>query len=236
MQCPICKKELKALTAQHLWKHNITVNEFKIQYPDIMLGNRSGAGKRERSAILDDIHCLQCQKLLTKYNRRRVKFCSQSCAATYNNLLKGKTSKPEIICKNCSRPFKAYKGQFCSSICSSEFKSNTVKQSIFQKIDKNEELSGSICSKQAWLKKYIIEKKGNKCSNCGWDTVNTFTNKIPIELDHIDGDCDNNELINLRLLCPNCHSLTPHFKGGNKTYRKIGRKSKRYLKWKQYFK
>src|SRR6185312_16309386 len=30
---------------------------------------------------------------------------------------------------------------------------------------------------------------------------------IPLELDHRDGDRDNNELRNLRLLCPNCHAM-----------------------------
>src|SRR5262249_15814040 len=32
--------------------------------------------------------------------------------------------------------------------------------------------------------------------------------KIPLELHHCDGNRTNNELANLRLLCPNCHALT----------------------------
>jgi 5-methylcytosine-specific restriction endonuclease McrA len=40
--------------------------------------------------------------------------------------------------------------------------------------------------------------------------------KIPLELDHIDGDNRNNVLKNLRLLCPNCHALTPTHAGKNK--------------------
>ena len=35
---------------------------------------------------------------------------------------------------------------------------------------------------------------------------------IPLELDHIDGCHQNNELTNLRLLCPNCHSKTSTFR------------------------
>lgn len=34
---------------------------------------------------------------------------------------------------------------------------------------------------------------------------------LVLELDHIDGDMFNNELENLRLLCPNCHSQTDTF-------------------------
>lgn len=37
--------------------------------------------------------------------------------------------------------------------------------------------------------------------------------KITLELDHIDGDNTNNMLSNLRLLCPNCHSLTKTWRG-----------------------
>jgi hypothetical protein len=37
-----------------------------------------------------------------------------------------------------------------------------------------------------------------------------------LELDHIDGNYQNNALGNLRLMCPNCHSLTPTFRGRNK--------------------
>ena len=36
---------------------------------------------------------------------------------------------------------------------------------------------------------------------------------LPLELHHVDGDRTNNELSNLRILCPNCHSLTHNWKG-----------------------
>jgi predicted HNH restriction endonuclease len=51
---------------------------------------------------------------------------------------------------------------------------------------------------------------------CGWDKINLHTNKVPIELEHIDGNSTNNELSNLKLLCPNCHSLTSTYKALNK--------------------
>ena len=50
---------------------------------------------------------------------------------------------------------------------------------------------------------------------CGWSKVNPFTKKIPIELEHIDGNSENNSLDNLKLLCPACHSLTATYKGAN---------------------
>lgn len=40
--------------------------------------------------------------------------------------------------------------------------------------------------------------------------------KISLELDHIDGNNKNNLISNLRYLCPNCHALTPTYRGKNK--------------------
>ena len=65
-------------------------------------------------------------------------------------------------------------------------------------------------------KSYLIKLHGAKCMECGWDKINPYTNKVPIELKHIDGNSENNELSNLKLLCPNCHSLTPTYKALNK--------------------
>ena len=50
--------------------------------------------------------------------------------------------------------------------------------------------------------------KENKCESCG---INEWMGKkILLELHHKDGDRYNNQLNNLQILCPNCHSLTPN--------------------------
>ena len=48
------------------------------------------------------------------------------------------------------------------------------------------------------------------CKNEKWNG-----SPIPLEVDHIDGNHVNNELSNLRILCPNCHAQTETYKGKN---------------------
>lgn len=54
----------------------------------------------------------------------------------------------------------------------------------------------------------------NRCAECG--IQDWRGEKLVLHLDHIDGDPLNNDLSNLRLLCPNCHSLTATYCGKNK--------------------
>ena len=68
----------------------------------------------------------------------------------------------------------------------------------------------------AYLRRYIHEKFADKCSRCGWHEIHPVTNRVPLEVEHIDGNSDNNKEENLTLLCPNCHSLTLFYRGLNR--------------------
>lgn len=57
------------------------------------------------------------------------------------------------------------------------------------------------------IRAFLIRKRGNRCERCQLETWQG--QKITLEMDHIDGDKKNNKEKNLKLLCPNCHSLTP---------------------------
>ena len=71
------------------------------------------------------------------------------------------------------------------------------------------------------LKKRLFREglKKPQCELCGW-CERAPDGRIPVELDHINGDRNDNRLENLRILCPNCHSLQPTHRGLNKQSRR----------------
>ena len=73
----------------------------------------------------------------------------------------------------------------------------------------------STCVKSPVLKEKLLREgiKERKCEICGG--VEWLGQPIPLELDHIDGNHYNNDFTNLRIICPNCHSLTPTNAGKN---------------------
>lgn len=68
---------------------------------------------------------------------------------------------------------------------------------------------GKNCKRQI-IFRLLAQERGEYCEECGISS--TWNNKfLRLQVDHIDGQCYNNTLENLRLLCPNCHSQTPTF-------------------------
>ena len=69
------------------------------------------------------------------------------------------------------------------------------------------------------LNEGVLENKCHICKESEWEGK-----KIPLELDHIDGDHGNNRIKNLRLVCPNCHAQTSTYR-----VKKQGAKSAREM-------
>ncbi len=76
---------------------------------------------------------------------------------------------------------------------------------VYQKIQSGEILFESLGYRRK--REYILWKYEHRCSRCGLSTWQG--EDLVLEVDHIDGNHQNNEEANLQPLCPNCHSLTP---------------------------
>lgn len=163
-------------------------------------------------------YCLFCGKEIpiartdrsVTYNKK--KFCCHSCSAAYSN--KNRSKNPTIRkCLNCGIEIKSLK--YCSQKCKNEYN-----QKIFEEKWLNGEVSGNTdgpwTEPVSGVRKYLFKKYNNKCSKCGWGEMNQFTGKIPLEVEHIDGNANNTTPDNVTLLCHDCHSLTSTYRGANR--------------------
>jgi hypothetical protein len=105
------------------------------------------------------------------------------------------------ICLFCKKEFEGRKlRKYCSNKCQGLYSQE-------QKI-----ISGKAGEK--CIKRYLLRTQENKCNICNLSIW--LEQKIPLVLDHKDGNSENNKLINCRLICNNCDALTPTYKNRNK--------------------
>ena len=187
--------------------------------------------------------CLYCGSVLP-YKKRYNLFCSSSCAASYNNLKRGPHSEEtklkisnsvranlglsefndveeykelhENHCLYCGKETK--RKEFCSNVCKNKY--------LVERFVNGENFVRGVSQVPRFVRDYLFEKHNNCCECCGWGKKNEFSNTVPLEIHHIDGDCTNNRIDNLQLLCPNCHSLTNTNGSLNKNSKRFHRKKK----------
>ena len=187
--------------------------------------------------------CLNCGAVLV-YEKRHNLFCSSSCAASYNNAKRGPRSEETKLkisnsvranfglnefndieefrelhinrCLYCGKETK--RNEFCSNECKNKY--------LIEKFENGENFTRGVSQVPKFIRDYLFEKHNNCCECCGWGEKNEYSNTVPLEIHHIDGDCTNNKIDNLQLLCPNCHSLTKNFGSLNKESKRFHRKKK----------
>jgi len=118
-----------------------------------------------------------------------------------------KTTKT-YVCLTCGEEAKwthQKSNKYCSTICSATGRFQTHTMPRFY--------AGAL-TERATIRKALIHTRGNECEVCH---ITEWNGKpIVFQVDHINGRADNDMPENLRLICANCHSQTPHFGGANK--------------------
>ena len=94
---------------------------------------------------------------------------------------------------------------------------NKLPQQGKEKYDLNEVFCKNSPVTQKVLRGYVERHQvlEYKCATCGCDG-HWQGGEIALEIDHINGENTDNEISNLRYLCPNCHALTETYRGRNK--------------------
>ena len=127
----------------------------------------------------------------------------------------------------CGNRVKSKVAKYCSQQCQKDDQYRTfVRRWLSGKVDGT---TTSLDVPSHHIRRYLIEKYGERCQMCGWAERNPRTGRIPIHLDHIDGNARNNAERNLRFLCPNHHALTETFGNCNKGNGRPGRRA-RYIR------
>lgn len=106
--------------------------------------------------------------------------------------------KPETLNTYLEKMGIQYSGQQSKK---GQFKGSNKYKDVYEYLNKSTNIKSHI------LRKKLIESgvKEDKCELCGvseWQGV-----KLPLELHHKDTNHYNNDLENLQILCPNCHSI-----------------------------
>lgn len=166
----------------------------------IVTNREKGERKRQLYEANPDL-CADCGKIISyKQHRDGNKYCSRSCGKSK------KTKHKEQNCPTCGSIFTAKSKQtYCSTKC---YKRTHVHKLTDQKIE------AGLVNTARTLRQYLRRHYGDFCVECGQSSIYNYK-PLCLQVDHVDGNPDNNFPENLRLLCPNCHSQTPTYKGGN---------------------
>lgn len=153
--------------------------------------------------------CFTCNNLLVRRDQK--KFCSQSCAASFNNKKYPKKIAGYRSCPGCKKQYlKKVLPKKCYCIeCKTKHKNNLIYNRNLTKKELTYEkhTQGAAFAYIRWhARNVVIKGKELKCEVCGYNKHVEVAHKIPIFKFSEDAKLlDINNPSNLILLCPNHH-------------------------------
>lgn len=116
--------------------------------------------------------------------------------------------KPRASCRFCGKETPRPSSIFCDARCQHEHEyERYIALWKAGRVDGNR--GGE--KESAYVRRYLFRRSGGRCERCGWSKVNPVTKKVPLTINHKDGNWKNTVPRNIELICPNCHSLTPNY-------------------------
>jgi len=126
--------------------------------------------------------------------------------------MKPRVPRVSPICAGCGKVLGPRGVKYCSLRCQHEAQF----RGYISRWISGEISGGSVASVSDTVRRYLMQVGGEQCSACGWNKRNPVTGKVPLDIDHINGNYADHSPGNLCLLCPNCHALTPTYKALNR--------------------
>ena len=177
--------------------------------------------KRSRERVT--IQCKHCkaQFSVANYRANTAIYCSRKCLAL------DARQEHTTTCKVCESPFthiasRANKAKYCSTKCYNKSQINRgavehicahCEKVFLDSPSRKRKYCSKICvnkaNKNVWKPDFSTVRKQmlnrnmlQKCARCGFDKVINI-----LGVHHKDRNRANNNLNNLEVLCPNCHSI-----------------------------
>lgn len=156
--------------------------------------------------------CLHCGTAT-----KNPKYCGSSCAAKRNNKLYPKRKANYNVirktCLRCDKPLIAKQKKYCSIKCSASYTGDIIFKKWLRGEHEGSDTRGVLLPS---IRLRLVQQTNYKCSECGWGKPNPVLGRPILTIEHIDGNWKNNTPDNVRVLCYNCHTLTPTFGSLNK--------------------
>ena len=140
------------------------------------------------------------------------RFCSSKCARSFSTKVKRKEINEKLSKNNTGKNFPNRKKQTKKSFIK-------IKEKLKKTWDDKLLAADFSTLKYDSLRRRVILEQDEKCNKC--ELNEWLGHELVLEFEHKDGNHLNNKRENLEALCPNCHSLTPTWRGRNKKNNKL---------------